>query len=232
MSKKERYQCKSYVDDNSDVQDCECGKCGYEHNLRRWKEAYNDILKVCKKYDQFKTKYDSSFGDIYDMKQKAQNHLMLIDWYEKYGLRIAHEYKPASQDYLRIDDHRYISYYNDAQREKDSGKGGRYISWSDDGRQPKNEWLFNIWFSTGAYIFGEDYPKEFFQKFFDELTSYEPDFTDRHNNSLYWRLENAKDVYDNYPAILEKYRKQNQEDRKQREIKLMEKKLAAMKGES
>lgn len=228
MSTIEQYQCKSYVDDNLEVQDCECGKCGYEHNVRRWKEAYTAILKVCEKYPTFYDKY--GFDDIRQMEVSARNHLMLIEWYEKYGLKINHEKTPYRLDYFAIDDYMAFSYFRDAKKDS-ANRTGKSISWSDDGRQPKNEWLLKIGFSTGAYIFGEDYPKEFFQEFFDELASYKPDFTDRNNSSLYWKLENAKDIFNNYFSIFEKYRKQNREDSKKRELERKKAEIARLQKE-
>jgi hypothetical protein len=230
MEKIEQYQCKSFVDDDSEVQDCTCGKCGYEHNLRRWKEAYIDVSKVCSKYSERFKRYASDFDDIHEMEVKAKNHLLLIEWYEKYGLKIDHGYRPYSNDYFRIDDYKFFSHYNDARQEKDSGKGGRYISWPDDDRQPKNEWLLEVGFSTGAYIFGEDYDsqKQLFQDFFKELQSYKPDYSDSHNHNLYWKLENAKPIYEEFNNILNKYRERNQSELKQRKADKLRKELAEL----
>ncbi len=205
----------------------------YDDNVKIWEKAYKDVLATCSRYGRFDGKYASDFNDIHDMEVKAKNHLLLIDWYKEYGLRLDHSYKPYSNNYMRLDDYRSISHYNDAQQEKDSGKGGRYISWPDDDRQPKNEWLFNISFSTGAYIFGDDYDSQkiLFQEFFKELQSYKPDYSDSHNNSLYWKLENAKPIYDEFNNILRKYREQNTSELKQREANKLREKLKALEAE-
>ena len=121
MNKLEQYQCKSYVDDNLEVQDCTCGKCAYDMSVKKWKEAYQNVLKVCEKYYDFKNRYDSPFRDIYDMATSARDHLMLIEWYEKYGLKIDHEHKPYTYNYFRINDYAGFHYYGDAQRDKDAG---------------------------------------------------------------------------------------------------------------
>lgn len=231
MSNVEQWKCKSYVDDNSDVQDCTCGKCAYQHTVRRWKEAYKDVLRVCERYDHFKDKYDSSFRDIDDMKMSAKNHLMLIEWYEKYGLRVDHDHKPYSYNFIEINRYVRFNHFEDAQKDKDNGSG-KYISWSDDGRQPLNEWLLNISFPTGAYIFGSDYngQRTLFQDFFDELNSYNPDYSDTHNNNLYWKLENAKPIYDEFNTILRKYEERNQAELKQRKIEALRKDLEKLEG--
>ena len=70
-----------------------------------------------------------------------------------------------STDWQKLKENVHIGFF-DGER--------RSISWSDDGRQPKNETLLYISYPTGAYIFGGDYPTEFFQKFFLELKTYNP----------------------------------------------------------
>jgi len=67
-------------------------------------------------------------------------------------------------------------------------KYGRHISWSDDGKQPEDELLLVISFPTGAYIFGDDYPTEFFKEFFQELKTYNPKYTDTTNKTLYFQF--------------------------------------------
>lgn len=229
----EQYKCKSYIDDNLEVQDCECGKCGYEHNLRRWKEAYTDVLKVCDKYaERFKQKYASEFSDIHEMSVKARDHLMLIEWYEKYGLKIEHDNRPHSYGYFKVGEYMNFNRFNDAKKDKAEGSGC-FISWPDDGRQPKNEWLLYIRFSTGPFIFGKDYEgqKQLFRDFFDELKSYKPDYRDTANRSLYWKLDNAKGIFDDFNAIMKKYRERNQSELKQREAEALRKKLAKLDSE-
>jgi hypothetical protein len=80
---------------------------------------------------------------------------------------------------------------------------------------------------SGAYIFGQDYgyQQQLFQDFFKELQSYKPDYSDSHNSSLYWKLENSKPIFDNFSNILEKYRKRNASELKQREVDKLRKQL-------
>jgi hypothetical protein len=191
------------------------------------KQAYKDIYDVCQKYS------DNDWyrgDDIRDMMSTAKGHLMLIEWEEKYGLKISHEYNPVKTNYLRISDNLMISYYKNALEEHEKGSG-RYISWSDDGEQPMNEWLFELSFSTGAYIFGDDYDgqRNLFEKFFNELKTYNPDFSDAHNSSLYWKLENAKEIFNKFNEILNKYRKINTSEFEQRKIKKLEDELKKLK---
>ena len=192
------------------------------------KKAYEDILNVCEKYADESYLSDFEFEDVRNMRDKAKNHLMIVDWQDKYGLDIKYDRQFYGYNYVKIDEHRYFSYFDDAKTEKKEGRG-KYISWEDDGKQPKNEWLLSISFSTGAYIFGQDYPTALFEEFWQELKSYNPKFCDSHNHSMYFSLETAKDIFNNFPEILKKYHEKNREDAKKRKIKKMEEEIAKLK---
>lgn len=192
------------------------------------KKAYSKILAVCNEYVEKDYLSDFDFEDIRNMRDFAKNHLLLIDWYEKYGLDIKHSVKIDQRTYVKIDDYRYFSYFKDAKVEKESGSG-RYISWSDDDRQPKDEWLLCIGFSTGAYIFGDDYPAKLFQEFFQELKDYNPKFTDSSNKCLYFSMDKANKIFNEFPKILNKYYDKNKEDLKERRIDKLQKELEKLK---
>lgn len=81
----------------------------------------------------------------------------------------------------------------------------RTIAWSDDGRQPENEWLYQISFPTGAYIFGDGYLTDVFNKFFVELKLFNPKYLDSANHNLYYTEENSAAVDAALPTLLEKY---------------------------
>lgn len=198
-------------------------------NKEKIKQAYTEVLSVCEKYADKSYLSNYNFEDVRNIRDKAKNHLMLIDWYEKYGLDIEHSKQIHGYNYVKIDDSRCFSYFKDAKAEKETGSG-RYISWEDDEKQPKNEWLFCLGFSTGAYIFGEDYPTELFQELWQELKSYKPKYCDSQNKNMYFSLKTAKKIYNEYPKILEKYYKKNKTDAKKRKIKKMEEELKELKN--
>ena len=204
-------------------------KTEYDDDVKKWKKAYTDILEVCQKYHDFDNLY--RLRDVDDIISSAKNHLLLIEWYEKYGLRIDHDFKPYSFNYIRLDDYTSLSHYGDGEKEKNAGSG-KCISWSDDGKQPENEWLFIISFPTGAYIFGEDYnyQKELFKDFFNELKSYNPDYSDTANKHLYWKLENAKTIYEMFKSILNKYYERNSSELKQRKVEKLRAELTRLEG--
>ena len=86
------------------------------------------------------------------------------------------------------------------------GEGGGTIGFPDNGKQPKNEWLFKVSLRCGPYIFGDSYPTETFTTFFQELKSFGPAFCDTANSSLYFRDDVSEDVYDNFWTIFNKYK--------------------------
>ena len=107
----------------------------------------------------------------------------------------------------------------------------RSISWSDDGRQPVNEWFYVISFSSGPYIFHRDvYLKEYFAKFFTELKAFKPEYVDTANSSLYFNKENAAAVHKALPVILQRYKDETKEAVKEQEIRELEAKLNKLKG--
>ena len=103
------------------------------------KKAYDEILKVLHKHK------DLCLYDIAELERTAKIHLFGLELKEKYGLNI---------DPKRVDSLDYQSF-----GEKKIGLFGRKhkrtISWSFDGRQPEDEYLFKVSFPTGAYIFGD-----------------------------------------------------------------------------
>ena len=196
-------------------------------NEKQLKRAYTEILDVCEKYANEKYLSDYAFEDVREMRDKAKNHLLLLSWYEKYGLDIKHDKRLYNYNYVKLDDYRHFSYFSDASAEKEKGSG-RYISWEDDDKQPKDEWLFSFSFSSGAYIFGDDYPTQLFEKFWHELKSFNPDYCDSHNHSMYFKLENAKKIYDSFQDIMKKYYELNREDAKTRKIEKLKEELSKL----
>ena len=105
----------------------------------------------------------------------------------------------------------------------------RTISWSDSGEQPNDELLLLIKFPTGAYIFGDDYPTDLFHKFFRDLVNFKPKYTDFHNSTLYFSMDNAGSVYSEFKLLYNKYQELNKEDYIRRQIKKMEQELEMLK---
>ena len=167
-----------------------------------------------------------------DIKEKIENRLKVIDWKEKYNIDIPID-TDLTRNYFKMSNYYgdlYFSYYNDAKEEHESGRGGKYISWSDDGSQPLNEWLLCISFATGAYIFGDDYPVNIFQDYFNELKTLNHKFIDSSNHCIYWTLEEAGNVLTQLPIIVKKYVELNKEDFKNRKIKKLKDELSKLEN--
>ena len=182
-------------------------------NLQETKKVYDSILKIARKNK------DLLNFDFDVLELKAKNHLFGLELKEVYGLEINEK---------RIDNIRYKELKSNVHLTFIDGVNTK-ISWSDNGEQPNGEYLIKFSYPTGAYIFGGDYPQVFFKNFFLELKSYKPDYIDSNNSSLYFKLENAKDIFNNYDTILKKYYELNKEDFKQREIIRMQKELDKLK---
>lgn len=178
------------------------------------REAYKEILGAIKKHR------DICVFDVEDLERKAKHHLFGLELKEYYGLNIDPS-QVKSLDWVKFGDYKAICWYGD--------KYNRKISWSDDGTQPDDELLLKICFPTGPYIFGDDYPVELFQTFFQELKSFNPKYTDTANKALYFPIETAKSVFNSFDDIFKKYRELNSEDRKRRQILKLEQELEKLK---
>ena len=181
--------------------------------MKKLKNAYSALLVLSKKYN-----------DIYEFSDnisRCEQCLKWIEIVEKNNIQLSESQVTTNNNYISCSE--YSSIYTIEEN--------RSISWEDDGKKPKiGTYVFNISFGTGAYIFGEDYPTEFFKKFFAELKGYKPDYIDSANKSLYWEIKNASKIYNEFGAIFEKYKELNREDIKQRRIKKMEAELKKLKN--
>lgn len=171
------------------------------------KEAYDEIREVMVKHR------DTVLCDTGSLDEKASKHLFGIELQEKYGFDIKLD-EVCSTDYFNLRGYMRIGLFGEKTR--------RTISWSDDGKQPENEYLLNISFPTGAYIFGDDYPTELFQQFFLELKSYNPKYSDTTNKNLYFTLESGSKVFNEFRTIINKYFEINKTDSRERKIKKLQ----------
>jgi hypothetical protein len=185
------------------------------------KKAYNEIFEMLNVYKDF------CIFDIDDLKRKSECHLFGIELKEVYGLDIDPKNIDSLQ-WLNFGEYRHIGWWGT--------KYNRTISWPNDSKQPVDELLLEISFPTGPFIFAfgggfnQEYPQEFFQKFWNELKSYNPDYVDDHNNCLYWKIENANKIFNSFDNILERYYELNKEDNKQRKIKRMKEELSKLEN--
>lgn len=178
------------------------------------RDKYTEILNCLRKHE------DLGIGELNKLISILDGRLFAAEIEEKHGLVVDHS-KFLNRDYVNLTDRIGIFKYGEGTR--------RSVGWSDDDSQPGEEYLFTIQFNTGTYIFGEDYPENIFRDFFLELKSYKPDFCDSHNHQLYWRLNNAKKINEDYASIFKKYCKINREDSKRRKIEQLQKEIEKLK---
>ena len=179
-------------------------------NYEQTKKAYTEILETINKYK------DVVLYDYNDLQSRSNNHLFGLELKEKYGFEIKPE-DIRSLDWNRFGNYLGIGLYGEKYR--------RTISWSDDGKQPEDELMVCISFPTGAYIFGDDYPTELFQQFWNELKTYNPKYSDTVNGNLYFSMENGAKVFNEFNEILNKYYELNEKDAKKRKIKKLQEEL-------
>lgn len=109
--------------------------------------------------------------------------------------------------------------------------GSRKISYPDvHGQQPKNEWLYVMSFTSGAYIFGGNYPVETFRAFFEELKTFEPKYCDTMNSTLYFTKDTAYKVHAAFWDIYLKHKAMVQQEYERQRVKELEAELAKLKG--
>lgn len=173
-------------------------------------KAYKEIFKVLNKHK------DLIVFDISNLEQKSKLHLLGLELRGKYGLNIDTT-KINSLEWNRFGDYLAIGMYGEDYR--------RTISWSDDGSQPENELLLVVSFPTGAYIFGDDYPVDLFKDFFNELSTFAPKYSDTTNKCLYFSMDNAKNIFNSFYDILNKYKELNRQDFNRRKIERLKKEI-------
>lgn len=180
------------------------------------KKVYDEILEILHKNKEILIfNFDS-------LEREARVHLFGLELKEIYGLNINPK-QVDSTDYQSFGDKKIGLFGKRYNRE---------IAWSVDGRQPDDEYLFTLGFPTGAFMFGEDYPTIFFQKFWLELKEYKPDYVDENNHCLYWKLKNAKAPFNDYDSLLKKYYEFNKEDIRRRKIEKMKAEIELLENEN
>jgi hypothetical protein len=164
--------------------------------------AYTEILEVIRKNDDIlDPDYDTRVphpGDLLDV-------IKMLEVSKEFGVRVSED---SNNEWLTVlhPTRDYTYEYLHIGR----FHGNRGIPCSDDGRQPNNEWLLKIGFSTGPYVFGNYFknecPIETFDAFFEELRSYGPKYSDTSNASLYFSSDNARRVYEDFDEIFTRHR--------------------------
>lgn len=178
------------------------------------KKAYEEILSLIKKYEGI------TVFDVRELETQAKNHLFGLSLKEEYGLDLDPR-NVRSTDYQRFGEHRAIGIFGEKYR--------RTVSWEDNEKQPEDEILFCFSFSTGPYVFGDDYPEDLFKEMWAELKSYGPTYIDTANKGMYFSLETAAPLFNSFEDILKKYREKYRAESKERKMKKLEAELQRLK---
>lgn len=183
--------------------------------------TYSQLSKDYDKLIKFLEKNSHLQGfDISVVKGTKNKHLLLFELENILGLSMYS-----------------VSYYRDSYIEMNNywvyrkWEENQQISWSDDGRQPEvGERLLEVSFSTGAYIFGDQYDRTTFNEFFVELAGYGAKYKDSMNSNLYFDLYKSKEVFNSFKDILSKYRGIAKERLEAERIQKLEKELQDLKS--
>lgn len=183
-------------------------------------KAFEEIIKVMDKHNEI-VAHESSI----DIRRTLTDKIKLQKIADSFSIELGPRYEGAGS-WLKLSEHCAIGLYGENHR--------RTISWSDDGRQPEEEWLYQISFPTGAYIFGDYfsdfYPTETFNAFFVELKSYGPKYSDSNNHNLYFSADTAKKVHEKFDEIFKKYRELAREEYKKIQVRKLQEELAELTG--
>jgi len=164
------------------------------------REVVEKAFKICEENKQLFS--DIGISDFSRVCNEVKKLLYSIKLKEDYGiLNITQNMIQGieSDVYVRINDYMYIASMGEKYR--------RTISWSVDGRQPDDEIMLVLSFSTGAYIFGDSYPTELFARLWEEIKSYGYKYVDDMNHNVYFSLDVAAPVANGFRDILNKYYK-------------------------
>lgn len=177
--------------------------------------AYKEILDVIVKHDDL-LKDDHPIA----IKSGLINRIKLQEISEEFDIEIKDN--NSNPNSFKLSEYEWISLYGDCHN--------RTISWSDDGNQPDNERLYVISFSTGPYVFGSGYPEKTFKKFFDELKSYKPKYSDTHNDKLYFTAETARHIHEDFNDLFNKYKNLVSDEMRVKKIDDLEIELEKLKS--
>ena len=156
-----------------------------------------------------------------DIRSNLKSLIQLEEISAEFGVEIP-SYYGYGGDWYKLSDFQTIGFYGEDRN--------RTIAWSDDDSQPEDEWLYVIYFPTGAYIFGQEYPTKTFQAFFNELKQFEPKYIDSVNKALYFTSEKAASIHTAFPEILQRHKGLVDAELKEKRVKALQDELEKLQG--
>lgn len=180
-------------------------------------EVYKEVLKTLEE----KMHILNLSNEISQIKDKMR----LSELSEKFDIPISENTYFSDCVHLDMNNTQYLVYFKDGNDENTAR-----ISWSDDGRQPVDEWLYKITYPCGAYTLDSEYPATTWRNFINAIKEFNPKYSDTHNNSFYFSSENAKIIYQKLPELFKKFRAEVAEELRLRKIKDLENELEKLKN--
>lgn len=161
--------------------------------LEQAQEIYTELFAIMKANQEV-----CVFG-IMELERQAENHLFGIKLQESYRLNI--NPKHIYSTHINVFFNEWVSIY------RVGAKYDNLITNSDSGKQPKNELLVVIRFTTGPFCLSPEYPRDLFLSMLEEFKTYAPTYTDLTNNALYYSIDQAAGVFNSFEEIYTKYKK-------------------------
>lgn len=168
---------------------------------------------------------DDGYADLdeslrLDFAKELRGHIARMEIEDSTGIKLPIHYRGYGR--AEVGSHDWVMHYSD------SGQG---LSWPDDGRQPCNETLYGISFPTGAYIFGEGYPTDSFNEFFDRLKQVGAKYFDTRNHTLLYDLSVAKEAHDELRRLLPMYAEKGREEAARKRIENLQSEIDKIQSE-
>lgn len=181
-------------------------------SLRATTEAYEKVFKVIEE------NLPLIDIDIKALQARVNSHKIRLELTEVYGLNINPDIKNLSYENSSLLKQDVLLIKTDGLRSR--------IFREDNNRQSVGEKLIMICLRNSSGLsFG------YHNKFFKELKSYNPDYISTVHRTLYFKLENAKEVFNAYDNIYEKYLAMDEEDNKNRKITTIQENLKNLQEE-
>ena len=186
-------------------------------------ETMSNLKEIIKAYEKLQRVIDSNqeiFANDHNVKS-IRDTIQRLNLEDRFGISLVCLGASWYKAYAAVGD-AYVGHYGKAIE--------REITWSDDGSQPEDEWLYVLSFCTGPYIFGEGYPVNTFQAFFNELKAFGPKYSDTNNKTLYFTEEVSAKVHAALKPLYLKYKEQVDAEMKEKRKKELEAEIAKLNG--
>ena len=181
-------------------------------SLKTTTEAYEKVFKVIEE------NLPLIDIDIEALQARVNSHKIRLELMEVYGLNISSDIKN-----LTYENSSYLK--NNVLLIETDGIRGRIYK-EDNNRQSVGEKLIMICLRNSSGLSFNCH-----KRFFEKLKTYNPDYISTVYDTLYFKLENAKEVFNAYDSIYQKYLALDAEDDRNRKITTIQENLKDLQEE-